>query len=214
MTVQQRVSVRIGQRVKFKPSLAKVREYRGEGVVVGVSRENGRDEITGEPTEENQIRWDNDGSLTWEMREDLFHIPNKLGDTFVSSGGMGIRPNEVAGVNATKESRDVDERTRLSELVLLTMFGVLPKTRRKTVLSSERELTLEIRNRVAYGYPTKGSIGARKLDKRKLKLAAHAATGEPMLVRKGKLVHATKYLLESNGFCGIPQRKRKKNRRY
>lgn len=184
MTIQERVSVRIGQRVKFKPSLA----TPGEGVVVAVSRENGKE--NGISVEENHIRWDS-GSLSWEMRADLLRIPNREGDTFVSSGGMGIRSVEVEGVNATKISRDVAERTSRSELVLLTMFGVLPKVRRKVVLTPARELTLEIRKRVANGYPLKGGCGNRKPGKTQLELAKVIATGVPIASAENPGSHST-----------------------
>lgn len=73
-----------------------------------------------------------------------------------------------------------------SGVQLLEMMGVI-KVRRKAPVSRERQHTLDIRTRIAHGTPVKGGLGGQKPDQRKVKLAAVVATGEPLLVRKGRL---------------------------
>lgn len=160
--------MRVGNRVEDKVSHA-------EGVVVSV-------QYAGTSNAEARVRWDA-GGVSWEMGEDLRVLPNRRGDAFLAmNNGFGVREGEIfVQIPDTRDNAATE-----AEMFLRERFGLL-KVKHPESPSRERQLTLDIRARVAHGMPVKGGLGGKRPDERKLGLARVAATGEPVLVRKGKL---------------------------
>lgn len=129
------------------------------GLVIRVLFQGSKNE-DGSWREEVEVKWD-DGSRTWEPRDDVKRTANKLGDVSrVEGTGMGLVEGLVSREHPNLHKKDD------AQVYALRCMGILPipKVRRSDA-------------RPARPQP----------DERREKLARQAATGEPMLVRKGVL---------------------------
>lgn len=152
-----------------------------EGVVLMAS-------YAGSANEEDHIQWD-DGSTSWEMAEDLRHLPNKQGDAFRSMrNGFGVRDSETFPKNPLVR----DNASTDAQLFLRVRFGLMKAPRHPAQVDRDRQLTLDIRERTRMGTPTRGST--QRPDKRKLALAAAVAAGQAQLVRRGRLTSSARVM--------------------
>lgn len=88
--------------------------------------------------------------------------------------------------------RDRQAQRTEDSLAFLSACGLLKYSPAKSK-ERGRQLTLDIRSRIAHGVPTKGGTNGRH-DPRRENLAKATALGEPMLVRKGPLMRGTSIL--------------------
>ena len=174
--------MRIGQRVGLAPKRAE-RQFPGQRAkdrpILNSSELTRRGLVIVRGTHnESRVLWLDTMEHSWECDVDLLAFPYEIGD----NEKLLVRHEYKEGTAVIRQQHDPLVDGAIA-------FGLIKPPRKRNIPTNARQLTLDIRSRIQHGMPTRD--GKHIPDERKVALAAHAATGEPLLVRKGTLQHHT-----------------------